>query len=476
MTLSQFFVILRARWMLGLCIWLLTVGVVVGASFLMRAKYTATAAVVVDTKSSDPLAGITLGNGINIPSYMATQVDVAQSERVFLRAFRALKLGESAQLREQWMASTEGRGNFESWAAETLGRSFEVRPTRDSNALALSFTAPDPGFAALMANALMQAYIDTTLELRVEPAREYSTFFDERSKQLRDALEQAQTKLSDYQRKNGLLATDERLDIENARLAELSSQVVLLQGMAAETGGRQSQAASDADRMQEVLGNPVVAQLTTDLSRQQIRLEELNSRLGEQHPQVVELKASIAELRDRLSAATRRASGSVVVSNTVTQGRLTQAAEALAEQRAKVLRLKAQRDESSVIQRDVENAQRAYDAALARLTQTEMESQNRQTNVSVLKRASEPPFPSSPKIVLNTAVAVVLGFLLAIGGALLREMIDRRMRTEDDVALGLNQHLLAIIPHAVLSSRKDSSRLRHIKTRVLSGLPGPAAR
>ncbi|WP_428419891.1 chain length determinant protein EpsF [Methylibium sp.] len=476
MTLSQFFVILRARWRLGLGIWLLTVGLVVGISLLMTAQYTATSAVVVDTKSGDALAGITLSNGGSIPGYMATQVDVALSERVFLRAFRAMKLGESAPLRERWQAETEGRGSFESWAAETMGRRYEVKPTRDSNALTLSFTAPDAGFAAAMANALMQAYIDTTLELRVEPAKQYNTFFDDRSKQLRDALEQAQAKLSDYQRKNGLLATDERLDIENARLAELSSQVVVLQGMAAETGGRQSQASADADRMQEVLSNPVVSQLSTDLSRQQARLEELNSRLGDQHPQVQEVKSSIAELRLRLEAATRRASGSVAVSNTVTQGRLTQATEALAEQRARVLRLKAQRDESSVLQRDAENAQRAYDAALARLTQTDMESQNRQTNVSILKHASQPPFPSSPKIVLNTAVALVLGALLAVGGALLREMTDRRLRTEEDVAFGLNQHLLAVIPHAALSSRRDSSRLRQIKTRVLSGLPGPLAR
>ena len=57
---------------------------------------------------------------------------------------------------------------------------------------------------------------------------------------------------------------------------------------------------------------------------------------------------------------------------------------ALEAQRAKVLRMKAVRDEGLVLVRDVENAQRAYDAVLARFTQTSLESQTTQSNVNVL--------------------------------------------------------------------------------------------
>ena len=90
-----------------------------------------------------------------------------------------------------------------------LLKKYAVRPSRDSNAIALSYTDPDPQFSVAMTNALVQAYIDTTLELRVEPAKQYNAFFDERARQMRDALEQAQTKLSVYQRKNGVLISQD---------------------------------------------------------------------------------------------------------------------------------------------------------------------------------------------------------------------------------------------------------------------------
>ena len=81
----------------------------------------------------------------------------------------------------------------------------------------------------------MTAYTDTTLDLRVEPAKLYNSFFDERAKALRDALEQAQSRLSAYQREKGIIVNDERLDVENARLSELSTQLVALQAVAEES-------------------------------------------------------------------------------------------------------------------------------------------------------------------------------------------------------------------------------------------------
>ncbi|NMV20996.1 chain length determinant protein EpsF, partial [Vibrio parahaemolyticus] len=90
----------------------------------------------------------------------------------------------------------------------------------------------------MMANAFVQAYIETHLDLRADPAKRFSTFFDQRAKQLREQLEAAQNRLSEYQKQHGLIATDERLDIENARLNELSSQLVAIQALATESSSR----------------------------------------------------------------------------------------------------------------------------------------------------------------------------------------------------------------------------------------------
>ena len=82
--------------------------------------------------------------------------------------------------------------------------------------------------------------------------------------------------------------TDERMDVETQRLNDLSSQLVAIQAAAADASSRQAQAsAGSADKLQEISNHPVVAGLRGDLSRMEAKLQELSSRLGDGHPQVI---------------------------------------------------------------------------------------------------------------------------------------------------------------------------------------------
>jgi chain length determinant protein EpsF len=298
-----------------------------------------------------------------------------------------------------------------------------------------------------LANAFVQAYLQTTLELRVDPARQYSSFFDNRAKEAREALEKAQNRLSAFQRDKGIIASDERLDIENVRLNELSSQAVMLQALASESGSRQAAArGASADRIQEVLTNPLVSGLRTDLSRAEANLQLLSARLGDNNPQVIEAKANIAALRSKVDTEVQRVSSGVGVSNTITRQREADVRAALEAQRVKVLRLKAVRDEGSVLQRDVESAQLAFDTVMQRFNQSTLESQATQSNINQLTTAAPPLEPSSPNLLLNTALAIFLGGLLAVGTAMLLEMMDRRVRSTDDISAALDLMVIGILP------------------------------
>ena len=471
MSLSQVFSILRARWRSAVAVFAIVMGLAIAFTLWLPSQYTATAAVVLDVKSPDPIAGVVLP-GMTVSSYMGTQVDVLQSERVVLQAIRALQADKSASLRAAWQEQTEGRGDFESWLAEDVMRWLTVKPGKDSNVIMVSYTSRDPIAAAKTANAVVKAYIDTTLQLRTEPAKQFNGLFDESTKALREQMETAQAKLSAFQQSKGIVATDERLDIENARLAELSTQLVAMQAAATESSGRQREAGVRGDQMQEVLSNPMVTTLSSDLARQEAKLNELGQRYGDQHPQVQELKANIKELRSRLNAERSRITGSLSVNNTVNEGRLQSVRDALAAQRTKVLQMKSLRDEAAVLQRDVENAQRVYDAGFAKLKQSTLESQATQTNVSVLKTASAPPFPSSPRIKLNVTVALLLGIALALATAIFRERRDWRLRNDSDVFEVMKQPLLGVLPDGRRAQLTSGSRsLRSVAERVLGRPP-----
>ena len=425
-------------------LFLLTVATGIGVSLLLPKQYTATASVVVDFKP-DPVTAMIYG-GAPPPALLGTEVEVLQSERVARRVIRNLKLADSPQVREQWLEATDGVGSIETWLLDAFQKRLDVKPSREAGVIGVSYKAPDANFAAGVANAFVQAYLETSLALRVDPAKKYSAFFDTRAKEARETLEKAQTKLSAFQKAKGIIATDERFDVENARLNELSSQAVVLQALTSEAGSRQAQArGTSADRMQEVLNNPLVGTLTADMSRAEARLQELNARLGTDHPQVVEARANVASLRSRIEAETLRITGGIGVSDNIARQRSADVRAALEAQRAQVLRMKAVRDEGSVLVRDVESAQRAFDSVVARFNQSSLESQTTQSNVSLLTTAEPPLEPSSPKIALNSAVAVLLGGLLAVGGVLLLELMDRRVRSAQDVSLTLGLPMLGTL-------------------------------
>ena len=472
MTFGQFVAILRARWMLALAVLVAVVLGTLAVNLLLPKQYKATASVVADFKP-DPLSAVMLG-GMQSPAFMATQIDIIRSDRVAQRVVRNLKLSENPQIRQQWQDATGGEGSIEIWLGTVFQRQMEVTPSRESSVIEISYLAPDPRFSAALANAFVRAYIDTAIDLRVDPARQYSAFFETRSKEAREALEVAQGRLSSYQREKGIIASDERLDVENARLNELSSQLTTLQAISAESASRQTQAQGpQGTSMSEVLNNPLVGSLKADISRGEARLQELGTRLGDAHPAVQEAKANLTELRQRMEAETRKVTSGVGLGATINRQRESDIRLSLNAQRGKVLQLKQVRDEGLVLIREVENAQRTYDAILQRLTSTSLESQTTQSNINQLAQADVPLKPAAPRVVLNTLLATLLGLLLAAGTALGLELRDRRVRSADDVVTALGLPVIVALP-------KPGSKLalggKHslMQQRLLAPLPQPA--
>lgn len=455
MTLTQILLTLRARWRAVGIVFAVVLGLTIVVLALTTPQYKATASVMLDVKSADPVAGDVIP-ALGISSYMATQVDLLRSERVLRRALKALGADHDQELINQWQRATDRRGDLLAWLCEQVLRKLEVQPSRESNVITFSYAAASPEEAATVVNAITKAFIETTVELRVDQASQYNVLFDARVRQLRNALEQEQAKLSAAQRDAGMVVSDGRIDVETARLTELSGQLLAAQIAAGDSGARTQVSRDSSDRMQEVLSNPLVSSLTSDLAREEARLADLSSRLGDRHPDVEKSRANIVQLKSRLDVETRKVVGGVAVTNTLAATKLAQVKAAYELQRAQLARLKEQRDQLTLLQRDVDNANQAYSAAVARAGQTELQTQGRQTNVTVIQEATPPAKPFKPRVALGLLLGVFAGLLLGLGYALIRELMDQRLRGDDDVAVWLDQPLLGVLPARPQPARRMS--------------------
>lgn len=444
MTPEQFLIILRARYKVALLVFLVTVFTTAVVSLLLPKQYTASAAVVIDVKSPDPVSGLML-QGMMAPGYMATQVDIINSDRVAKAVVTLLKLEDSPEAKTQWMESTGGKGQLVDWLATGLQKNLSVLPSRESNVINVNYTGADPELSATAANAFAQAYINVNLDLRLAPARQYATFFEEQTLTARAKLETAQKALSDYQQTNGITSVDEKVDFETAKLNETSSQLTAIQGQT--TDSQSKRGSSKADTVAEVMQSPFINSLKADIARAEAKLNESNGNLGKNHPQTLRSEAELATLKAQLESETRRITSSIETTYQVSKQREAQLQGALSGQKSRVLLLNKQRDELNVLRHDIESAQRAFEAVSQRAAQTNLESQTNQTNIAVLNPASAPSAPSKPKVLLNILVSIFLGTLLGIGLALLLELAGRRVRSADDLVDVLGLPVLGSIAH-----------------------------
>ena len=442
MTLHQFLLALRGRLWIFLVLAGTTFAAVVVATLLMARTYEGVVSILADIKDEQLLNSPQQSPRMQL-GYMQTQIDILQSQRVARKVVEELKLDENPGVQAAFQRRG-GHGDIKDWIAGGLLADLKVDSSQSSVIIA-KYSSDDPKFAADVANAFAKAYVATVLQLRTEPTKEAAAWFDDQLKGLRKSFEDAQARLAAFEKERGIIATDERVDVEVARLSELSAQSLRAADLSYDAGARVGQARGGVDSAPDVLANPLVQSLKGDLLRAESKLQELATRLGPNHPQYQQQQTEVQALRQRVNAETQKVIGGAQANAGQSYARRSALEKDLAEQRKKVETLRQARSQSQVLIRDVDTAQKAYEAALQRFLVNKVESGAKSTNVAILNAATEPVMPSKPKVPLTLALGLFVGLLLGLAAVFFLELLDRRVRSTDDLEAGVDAPLLGTL-------------------------------
>jgi uncharacterized protein involved in exopolysaccharide biosynthesis len=165
-------------------------------------------------------------------------------------------------------------------------------------------------------------------------------------------------------------------------------------------------------------------------------------------------QAELESLREKVAGEISNAVGTVAREAQIARQNMTDLQRAMEQQRKRILDLQHNQDEYTVLKRDVESARAAYDSSLQRGGETRLESQLKNTNTAILNYAYPPMKPSSPKLLLNLALAFVLGAMLAVSASLIKERFDPRVHSRVDLLEGAGLAVLAELPRARISMRR----------------------
>lgn len=395
--------------------------------------------------------------------FFQTQYGLLRSRTLAERVAGSLGLANSDAFLEQMGVEVPrgGEGPAAQQAArrreavlETIQDNLGVSPVRGSRLVTVSFESPNPQLAARVVNAFAENFIQSNLDRKYESSSYARQFLEERIAQTKARLEESERALVAYAANQQIINLRES-DSPNGEAQSLAGMSLSsLNGALAEARAKRAAAeakwrqAASASLMTlpEVLQNPAIQRLSEERARVRAEYEEKLQLFQPAFPEMIQLKARLDELDTQLQSVAGNIRSSI-------QG---QYAVAASEERAlqgqveglkgDVLDLRGRSVQYNILARELDTSRTLYDGLLQRYKEVGVTGGVTANNISIVDRAIPADEPSKPRLLVNLAIAILLGLGMGILAAFVVEALDETLATPDDVESKLGLPLLAVIP------------------------------
>jgi len=369
----------------------------------------------------------------------------------------------------------------------------QVNPVRQSSLVNVSFSNPDPKFAATVVNTLARSYIEQSLDLRFAASQEAAAWLKGKLIEGRKKLEESEAKLNQYKREHNIVALDDKESITEQKLEQLNKDLIAAQThrMEAETRFKE---VSRGQPISQVLNNPLILALKGQEAKLIAEHSELSRKFGADHPRMISWTNELATTRAKISAEMGQVVQAIKNEYYMAKAQEENLKGALEKQKAETQDLGDRNIEYRVLLRDVETNRALYENMLKSLKTTTATENTPATNIRIVYPATVPTAPVSPRKSRNLMLAAVMGLVLGVGLAMVMESLDTTLKTPEEVEGWLEIPNLALIPHMEFTSGNPvkeefpelivhhgtqplaSESYRGLRTTILFSTPGQAPR
>lgn len=450
-------ILLRRRFLILAVTALLTAATLV-YTMLTPALYSSTAQIIVDPEDLQVVTNdvnpsrISPDGGI---TQVESQVSVAQSNGVLLRAIKATNLTEDPEFNgrgvlSRWMGMFFGDNDSDRTATtlDSLRRVLAVK--RDDKVLVLNIiiTAKSPQKASDLANAIATAYLADQADARKEKAAKASDAISARLDEQRKRVEQAENAVEAYRSQHnmvmaqGNLVSDQELTGLNAELTAAQARTQQLKAQVDQL--RRQGGAPDATS--EATRSSTISSLRAQEAALVDQIAQLGTGLGPRHPSMIAAQQQLRDLRGLI----QRELGRIVTAAETDYERSLANQQAL---QAKVQALKSKSldtDQASVrlreLQRDLDAVRTVYANYLQRAQETREQTNVDSTNARIISEAMPALKKSWPPKGLLVFGAVFGGLALGVGMALIAEYLSPTVLSANQMQSAIEAPVLGVLP------------------------------
>jgi succinoglycan biosynthesis transport protein ExoP len=394
-----------------------------------------------------------------------SQIEFLRSERIALSVIENLGLVRDPEFKgaggllAQIGPSTEPESNVPSEfvqlrnAIADFSRNLYVRRVGQSYVIEVAFTSPSPEKAAAIANATVNAYIADQLEAKSQAARRGGEWLEERIGELRKQLNTAARAAQEFRARNNIIDVGNRGLLDDQQMTELNSQLVLARARTAETRARLDHirkilAADLPDAaVTEELGSTLITALRERYLTSATRLNELTARYSPDHPAVLALSKEMMQQKRAMADELRRIAETYKSDAEVARLREGQLTDELEKGITHAATTREAQITASELDAVAQSYRRMYESYLQTLAEAVQRESFPVSDARVVSAAAKPLGKSSPRSKLVIALGGLVGAVVGISLAVLRQTLDRTVRSPRHLRRDLAVDCLGLVPH-----------------------------
>jgi len=295
-------------------------------------------------------------------------------------------------------------------------------PVRDTKIVKVSYTHQAPEIAQLVANGVVQAYIEETLDIKTSTTMYSLNWMTVKADEERKKLEDSERALQEYMRQNDIVTVENKLTVLPERLSRFSSELSAAQTEEKKHAAVYSQikGAGNNDKKLEAIpllsDNSELQALRGEFFAAEQNIREVSKRYGKKHPMMIKARADRQLLRKNKRAEIKRVIEVAKNSYELAKTRVRDLTKMMEETKAEMLNMNERFVQYTILNRDKEMNRTVYDALSSSIKKTNVTAQAMDIRIWAIKKADLPLAPSKPnkkkELMLGLAIGLSAGIAL----------------------------------------------------------------
>ena len=467
----------------------LIIGVSVAFYTLGQTKiYESTSTILFDPNPPRPLGGrieavVEMGSGPvwDTREYYETQYQLIQSKRVCLSVVSELGLHRDLAFIQNLPEGGAIKGApppiAEEIAAEVLKGRVRVEAVKNSRLAKVTLQDANPERAARILSSLVDTYVAQNLDDALLSMTSATDWLRTQLETLKVDLESNEMALHDYKKHKNMLsvAFDNQSNMLRGEMTQINEALTTVRTHREEVSARVAELRKVSSNnpatlpASELVQSPLLGQLR--LSYQKAVADRdalLGAQKGPRHTEVMAAEANVKATRSALLSEVRNIQGAFERDLAVIQRQEAGLSGLFERAKMQALELNLLDIEYTRLRRSKENTEKLYSLVLERTKESDLTRMLRVNNIRIVDRPNIARGPIRPNVPLNIAGGAMIGLVLGIGAAMGRALLDRTIKTPDDVEqlIGASSNFLGLIPEierTSSASKKLPPRKRHFQ-------------